>query len=290
MMTPTLTSLIEESRKSSSDFRNGWYRITPLFAEELLRTGSNPRGKTIKAVVDRYAADMEAGKWKENGEPIIVNTDGKLQDGFHRLHAIIKSGVPQYMVVIFDAPVTKCYDYGKNRSVKEELGVSTLVTQISKTLERIIEKKECFGVGEAVDFTNKYRELLETAESIILSGKHGRAIAGKAMCGVIVAAMLKTGKIKENDMRMFFRVVNSMRWSGCPKNPNPALVMREQFDNISGGGRAVQSAHLAITYRALLAFEKNSKAERKIGFRLNDEEAVAFVKEAFCDETVETAA
>lgn len=278
-----------KNNKLPSSKNNGWYVVTPEFAEELLRSSKgNPRGNTIWSRVETYASDMKAGNWTANGEAIVVSKEGYLQEGHHRCHAIIESNTPIISFIIFDAESTKRYNYGKNRNVKNELGVSTLVNQISKTLQRLVECQDSFGVGVSIDFTNKYRDLFEKAEEIIQCGKRGRAVCNKAMCGVVAAAMLKTGVVSEDDMHMFFRVVNSGIADGCPKHAAPALMARYQLEEALGGGRAVQAAHLAITYRALLDFAEDNGKERRRGYSSNPDVAVLFVKEAFDDKTIET--
>lgn len=62
--------------------------ITPKIAEQIL--SANTRNRPLSpATVGKYAADMAAGRWTLNGEPIIVASDGTLLDGQHRLHAVV---------------------------------------------------------------------------------------------------------------------------------------------------------------------------------------------------------
>lgn len=282
-MNSTLISYIKNN-KVRNNHRNGFYKIGPEFAEELLRlSNGNPRGKDSKSIISKYAQDMLAGEWKENGEPIVIGKDGVLQNGHHRLHAIIKANVSAVIYIIFDAEPTGRYDYGKNRSLKEEMKMSSLSCNISKSLQRLLTNESSFGVGVSIGFADKYADLFNKAEEIITTGKKGRAVANKAMCGVAVAAVLKAGLATEDDLKMFFRVVNTGNPFGFIKNPMPAILMRTQIEDISGGGRAVQSKHLAITYRALMDFIKDRKGNRKIRYSTNDEPAVLFVKSAFKD-------
>lgn len=54
--------------------------ITPRIAKTMLshNTGNRP---LRKAVVQRYATDMENGDWQDNGDPIRFDTNGRLIDG-----------------------------------------------------------------------------------------------------------------------------------------------------------------------------------------------------------------
>ena len=72
--------------------------ITPDLASEWL--GGNVRNRPVKQpVVDAYAADMAAGRWRDNNTAIAFDRHGTLIDGQHRLWAIIESGCRIRMIV-----------------------------------------------------------------------------------------------------------------------------------------------------------------------------------------------
>lgn len=78
--------------------------VTPKMAQALLeRNGGNRpviwTGATRS--VAAYAGAMARGEWVLNGEPIIISSDGDLNDGQHRLHAVIESGVSVQMMITF---------------------------------------------------------------------------------------------------------------------------------------------------------------------------------------------
>jgi len=77
--------------------RGGVEKIGPREAEEILdavKDDPRTRNRPVKdAHVEWLAGMMKAGKWRLNGESIILDEDGKLLDGQHRLYAIIHSGV-----------------------------------------------------------------------------------------------------------------------------------------------------------------------------------------------------
>lgn len=72
--------------------------ITAKQAERYLQFNSNNR-PLRKGLVNQYAKDMKAGKWKLTHQGLAFNCDGTLLDGQHRLAAIIQSGVPVQMLV-----------------------------------------------------------------------------------------------------------------------------------------------------------------------------------------------
>lgn len=66
--------------------------ITPETAERMLRRNYLNRRVNARAV-DRYAARMKAGQWRESNDAICFDNRGNLINGQHRLMAVVKSGV-----------------------------------------------------------------------------------------------------------------------------------------------------------------------------------------------------
>lgn len=79
----------------------GIYRITPEDARILLEDPADKNRPLKRSVALKYARRMKANLWKLTGEPIILNEQGALLDGQHRLHGCIQSGVPFETVVLF---------------------------------------------------------------------------------------------------------------------------------------------------------------------------------------------
>lgn len=73
--------------------------------------------------VKKYAADMLAGKWKQNGTTISFDTNGNLLDGQHRLRAIVLTGVTvTFPIVTGLHPDTfDTFDTGRARSAADAL-------------------------------------------------------------------------------------------------------------------------------------------------------------------------
>lgn len=98
--------------------------ITPAVANQMLDTNKRNRPLSI-FTVERYAADMSAGRWKPNGQTIIIDTNGDLLDGQHRLRAIVKANKPQGMLVARNVAADSfdTIDNGKPRSLADVLGM-----------------------------------------------------------------------------------------------------------------------------------------------------------------------
>lgn len=77
--------------------------VVPGVAAELLRR--NPDNRNISAVkAEHYARDMAAGRWAENGETVIVSQSGELNDGQHRMQAVIDSNSVIPFLFVFGVP------------------------------------------------------------------------------------------------------------------------------------------------------------------------------------------
>lgn len=74
--------------------------MTPGVANALLER--NPDNRNVSPTkVGHYATDMAAGRWQENGETIIVSSDGLLNDGQHRMQAVIDSNAIVPFLFVF---------------------------------------------------------------------------------------------------------------------------------------------------------------------------------------------
>ncbi len=96
--------------------------ITPSLAQKLLDSSKGNRSiRTVR--VDMYAKQMADGEWHDNGDTVRVYADGCLQDGHHRLAAIVKSGVPMHTILV--TGITKeaalTVDKGSSRSVSDNI-------------------------------------------------------------------------------------------------------------------------------------------------------------------------
>ena len=100
--------------------------ITPTTAKGMLELNTSNR-RIKKAIVDMYAQDMAAGRWKENtGEVIKISQTNKILDGQHRLKAIVKSNVPilMHIAVGLEDDVFSVLDTGSSRNATDAFMVS----------------------------------------------------------------------------------------------------------------------------------------------------------------------
>lgn len=77
--------------------------VTPEIATRWLASNTFNR-KLRPAKVARYASDMAAGRWTVDASMICFDTQGRLMNGQHRLHAIVASGASIPFVVMRNTP------------------------------------------------------------------------------------------------------------------------------------------------------------------------------------------
>lgn len=103
--------------------------LTPAIASFLLE--NNNENRIIRQhVVDSYARDMANGKWAVNGEPIIISSDGQLNDGQHRCWAVIQCGRSVRTAFVFGVgrDTRSTVDQGIARRLSDYLQMEGVVT------------------------------------------------------------------------------------------------------------------------------------------------------------------
>lgn len=118
------------------------YDVTPEIAAKWLER--NTRNRTLRmSVINRYAADMKAGRWQISPDAIGFDTAGTCVNGQHRLWAVFESGCTVQMMVAFDlAPgVVAVLDDHLKRNLgdiakirKPGTTVTTIHTSVAKML------------------------------------------------------------------------------------------------------------------------------------------------------------
>lgn len=98
--------------------------VTPALARALLER--NPANRRVsEATVEKIVRDIDAGNFVVNGESIIVAADGTLNDGQHRLCAVVQANRSITSVMVFgparDTRTT--VDQGRSKQVGDYLAM-----------------------------------------------------------------------------------------------------------------------------------------------------------------------
>jgi len=100
--------------------------ITPDIARHILDTNKDNRPISHR-LINGLVHDIQSRNWDLNGEAIVISKDGLLNDGQHRLMAIIEAGEPVQSVMVFgvsrDSRMT--VDMGKARTTSNYLSMQS---------------------------------------------------------------------------------------------------------------------------------------------------------------------
>jgi hypothetical protein len=98
--------------------------ITPALAKEFLLNAKKNRNLSERQV-RRFADDMSEGRWQVNGQSIVIDVQGQLIDGQHRLSAILLSQKAQNIFVVRGVATAamETMDTGKARTLADVLAL-----------------------------------------------------------------------------------------------------------------------------------------------------------------------
>lgn len=235
--------------------------VTPGLAAEMLRRNENNRSiRASKA--EQYANDMRAGSWTFNGEPIIISDTGELNDGQHRMQAIIDANTVIEMLFVFGLPRAsrETIDQGAARGASDYLGMSGVPNAASAaTIARLVIAYEASD-GQNIDgrlVTNaqvvaRVRNDPQIAESAHYAVTTGRA-ANQYVAGTIIGfCHYLFSDIDADDAQGFLGQV----CSGAGLKPGSApLAVRER---LLASGKARQPK-VAILFRGWNFYRRNMK-------------------------------
>lgn len=133
--------------------------ITPAKAQEYLEKFSGQNRNISKAVVESYSLSMREGKWLLNGEPIVFDIHGVIQNGYHRLHACKKAGVPFQTFVVrgVEPEVFTTFDCGRHRTVGQLIGMQGIkhYNAVASAVQLSYRLISGHSVGETVSATKR---------------------------------------------------------------------------------------------------------------------------------------
>lgn len=226
--------------------------ITPERAASIL--GANTNNRTVrKPVVDKYARDMAAGNWQENGASIVKNCDGTLLDGQHRLLACIKAGVPFRTVLVtgVDQAAMVNIDSGAGRNLRDVLKLSGLRNTGELASLTRLAIVWSLGLGnrnhahptnaECIAFIDRHPESHDAAR--IASNNNGVKIPKSAIGAFALNALCATG-----DTEMVGAFCDAVR-KGSRDKSDPTYVLWRTF---IGWSEQVNVTRQSMVYLALI--------------------------------------
>lgn len=150
-----------------------WVEVTPELAKHLL-INVRSQARITRGKIEQYAADMEAGNWQINGEPILIGDNGDLLEGRARLRACLHSGVPFKSLILWNV---------------DSEAFETINTQLTRTLNDALKIRED-GSEDTLGSVLKIYRSLGTVLRILWRIRHGQWDYGRMGTDVELLSML----------------------------------------------------------------------------------------------------
>lgn len=214
--------------------------ITPAAAEVIL-TRCNRGNRAIRSLrVRQYADTMADGRWKLTSQGLSFSRQGQLNNGQHRLHAIIAAGRPIPMTVSFgeDRDVFDVLDAGGMRGASDTLHVggykNTSLLAAAARLLMIIEVNPTANASFANDVVKNWVDLHSDLEAYTTpGGTIGKRL--KTSPAAITAASYLIDTQSEHARRFSNFTAHLADGIGLSNKRDPILVLR---DNLMSGNIA----------------------------------------------------
>jgi hypothetical protein len=245
--------------------------VTPELAEVLLSRNEGNRSVKQRRV-DDMARDMSSGNWKLNGEPIIVSSDGTLNDGQHRLFAVVQSKVPSDMLVVFGVSRDSrdTVDHGVGRTPGDDLSLHgfTNAVQLAAAARLVWMWRNYGEVTRSGNRAPTRMELIASAEENrglvkALAAVGAKTTKAKALASMATLAFcyfaFKT-VANEQDVAYFF---DALIEGDELKRGDPILNARNRL--IAERGILSQAAKAELLFRA---WNSHRRGEARVLFRI----------------------
>jgi hypothetical protein len=198
-------------------------KIAPDAAKRMIeRWIPDGQRNSTDSAVKRYAADLTDRRWNSQaGTTISIDRNGYVIDGRHRLQAIVDSGVPMDVLVVFecDPSAISVIDIGVPRRLREMLVVRSRGAFKNSLRISGIARSALFGVNsKAAAYSHNYIvEFIEKNQGVFqsfstLAERNGaRKTCHAPVIGAFVRAAFAIGVSKVE--RLFERFVEQ-EWEG----------------------------------------------------------------------------
>jgi hypothetical protein len=117
-------------------------RVTPDLACVILEEHNKDNRKIYPVKLDQLKSDLNSGRFKLNGESIIFAKTGELNDGQHRLTAVLETGRSAEMIFVFgvERDSRETVDVGKARTPGDFLGMKGVAyaSQVGALAKKVV--------------------------------------------------------------------------------------------------------------------------------------------------------
>ncbi len=252
-------------QKVHSGIHSTVIELTPELAQHILEmnTGNRP---IRMARVERMAQAMSQGRWKCNGEPIIVSKTNRVLSGQHRLHAVLQSGVSISTLYVegVDDDCSPTIDQQAKRTPGDALSIAGVanyntVASLSRWVMAnnrrqivIYGKFPFYSNEEVVEFVEDHPDIVEIAsEAKSMTKNKSGTICGSAVALGFVMYHLHR-RPNDHGSRFLKQLTTEIGWA----EDSPSYVLAKTFRKAKNqqGSRGIDLSYvLTITVKAYLA-------------------------------------
>ena len=247
-------------------------RITPEQAQEYLKFNTENYRSISKDRVISYAGDMANGKWQFNGEAIKFDENGKLIDGQHRLHAIVRANVPVDMLVIRGVKENvNIYDIGSRRSmgqIAKARGIipgwyTAVMACASWSVNNGDSNHTYSGRATVMQYAEDHTDEITKAVRACTTGASS-CICKRSPIISAVYCMIRDG-VSASDITDFMRIANT----GLPHGhyePSSALIFRNMVQNHNTHNPEEKKLLFTAVVQAVKDFQNNRQRTMRYKF------------------------
>jgi len=235
--------------------------VTPGLANCILQNNPNNRNLSEKKVRE-YASDMAGGRWVYNMEPIIIAVSGELNDGQHRLQAIIESNIPQTFLIAFGASRESrtTLDQGQGRTAGHYLAMQGVESgKACASIANSVIGLETSG-GKNIRSGATHAEIVERvkADQDIRSAAHFANTVARYARGLLTPSQIGTCHYMfgKHDVADAERYLTQVCVGENIKRGDPAFAVRQALGSMEREGRLDR---IELAFRGWVAFRQGRK-------------------------------
>jgi hypothetical protein len=252
--------LPEAPRFTGNSIRVRALMIDPALADSLL-ADRGPNRTVSSIVISKYARDIEAGRWKLNGQTIKLSASGRLLDGQHRLEAAkkAKKAFPAIIVEGLPDEIISSLDIGRRRAMSDvlrERGETHTIILASALRWLWMIRSGVVLAANSSPSTGELLEILESTPGIRISLKHVSSIR-EIMGSGIAAALHCIFSEKDADRAdtFFARLIDGVNLS----EHSPVRHLRERLirTRASHRVRLAEAERVALSIKAWNAYRSD---------------------------------
>jgi hypothetical protein len=264
LMTPTLNG-----RQTNDGLISQMLNVTPAMASSWLRH-NNFRNRALRQrTIEKYAADMSAGKWTLHHQGIAFREDGSLADGQHRLAACVLSGATIPLMVTYGLSDEGAGDVDGHaqRGAHDQIilqdrdswiGKIEAVAAVRMMMTTMGSRSVVFSKNEIVQYATDYEPHIRLALDLTRTAKKNLSSAGIAAN----YACASIHGVSQDTITRFSEIV----YDGLMTSPNEGAAVRLRnylilTENAWGGGTRRHATSRRVQ-RAIQLFDEGISVKK----------------------------